>query len=95
MSVDTVNEALTKVRLFILNNFNSFTPEGQTKLLAIADCMRESLMKDDVKGFDQYVDSILAREPDAAVFILDELYLHLGFGEEGVREQLDAELAAG
>lgn len=92
MSVDTVNFALTKVRMRFERNPENFSPEGQRKLLAICECMRDRLMREDVEGFNAYVNSILAREPDAADFILEELFSELGF-TEGVREQLDAALA--
>ncbi len=92
MSVDTVNYALTKVRMRFERNPESFSPEGQRKLLAICDCMRDCLMREDAAGFNAYVNSILAREPDAADFILEELYAELGF-PDGIREDLDAALA--
>jgi hypothetical protein len=93
MSVDTVNYALTNVRLRFLRNPENFSPEGQRKLLAMCDYMRDCLMQEDVQGFNQYVSSILAREPDAADFLLEELFYELGF-PEGAREQLDEALAA-
>jgi hypothetical protein len=72
-----------------------YSPEGQRKLLAMCECMRDYLMKEDVPGFNAYVDSVLAREPDAACFLLEELFEELGFPDDkGTREDLSAELAA-
>lgn len=93
MSVDTVNYALTRVRMRIERNPNNFSAEGLRKLLAICGCMRDYLMQEDIAGFDDYVDSRLASEPDAMDFILEDLFDELGF-PGGVREQLTAELAA-
>ena len=93
MSVDTVNYALTNVRMRFQRNPENFSLWGLRKLLAICDCMRDLLMRGDVAGFDAYVNSVLTGEPDAADFILEELFYELGF-PKGVREQLDAALAA-
>lgn len=93
MSVDTVNYALTRVRLRIERNPNNFSPEGQRKLLGICECMRANLMAEDIKAFNDFVDQMLAAEPDAMDFILEDLFAELGF-PEGTREQLSAELVA-
>lgn len=85
MSVDTVNYALTDVTRRIRNNPNNFSESGQQTLLAIADCMRGYLMSEDVNGFNRYVDSVLAREPDAADYILEDLFDALGIT---IREEL-------
>jgi len=89
MSVDTVNYALTDVTQRIRNNPGSYSPEGHRKLLAIADCMRSYLIVEDITGFDNYVDSLLAREPDAADYILEDLFEELNIT---VREELSAKL---
>lgn len=89
MSVDTVNFALTRVTRSIHNNPHNFSREGQRKLLAIADCMRDSLMREDIAGFDAYVDDVLRREPDAADFLLEDLFDELKITD---REELTAKL---
>jgi len=93
MSVDTVNYALTSVRISIERNPSNFSPESQRKLLGICAVLRDDLMKEDVLWFDQHVNDYLAREPDAMDFILDELFGELGF-PDGYREQLTAVLLA-
>jgi hypothetical protein len=93
MSVDTVNQALTAVRLSIAYNPDAFSPQGKEKLLFMAGSMRYYLMREDISGFDQYVDNALGSEPDAMSFLLDELFTTLGF-PEGVREQLTDKLLA-
>lgn len=93
MSVDTVNYALSRVRMRIERNPENFSSEGQRRLLAMCGCMRDYLMQEDVDGFNNYIDARLASEPDAMDFILEDLFDELGF-PEGTREQLSAELAA-
>lgn len=94
MSVDTVNYALTRVRLRIVQDqSNSFSAAGKLKLLTMCAVLRDDLMQDNILWFDQHVNDYLAREPDAADFLLDELFAELGF-PEGIREQLTAELLA-
>jgi len=78
MSVDTVIHSITRLRKRFTDSPESFSPEGQRKVLLVLDCMRDPLMREDIEGFDQYVDSILAREPDMADFVLEELFDHLG-----------------
>ena len=87
MSVDTVNYALTDVTRRIRNNPNNFSEQGLGKLLAICGCMRDSLMGGYVDDFNRYVDGVLAREPDAADYILEDLFAELGITD---REQLTA-----
>ncbi len=93
MSVDTVNSALTNVRLHFIEYPESFSPEGFRKLVRMCDIMRDYLMQEDVASFDGYIDLSLRTEPDAMSYLLDELFAQLGF-PEGIREQLAAELAA-
>jgi hypothetical protein len=78
MSVDTVIHSITRLRKRFTDSPESFSPEGQRKILLILDCMRDPLMREDIKGFDNYVNSLLAREPDAADFVLEELFEHMG-----------------
>ena len=93
MSVDTVNSALTNVRLRIIKHPDSYSQDGQRKLLAMCDVMRAYLMEEDTASFDGYINLRLASDTDAMTFLLDELFEELGF-PEGIREQLSAELAA-
>jgi len=51
--------------------------------------MRDELMREDIAGFDKYVDGILAREPDAADCVLEELFANL---EIRTREELTIKL---
>ncbi len=89
MSVDTVNYALTNVTQRIRNNPEAYSVGGKAKLLYIADCMRDCLMKEDIEGFDNFVDNYLAVEPDAADYLLDELFEELNITD---REQLTTKL---
>jgi len=91
MSVDTVIHAITRQRIRFSNDPESFSKEGQRKVLAILDCMRDPLMKEDIRGFDEYVDGLLAREPDAADFVLEELFEQLNIT---TRDELSALLVA-
>lgn len=94
MSVDTVNYALTRVRLRIAQDqSNSFSAEGKLKLLMMCAVLRDDLLQENILWFDQHVNDYLAREPDATSYLLDELFAELGF-PEGIREQLTAELLA-
>lgn len=77
MSTDTVNYALTDVTRRIRENPCNFSAEGLRKLLAICECMRDYLMAEDAQGFNSYVDNIMAREPDAADFVLEDLFEEL------------------
>jgi hypothetical protein len=79
MSVDTVIHSISNLRRrFEQDDSNSFSPEGKQKVLISLDCMRDPLMKDDIPGFDQYVDSLMRCDVDLADFILEELFNHLG-----------------
>lgn len=87
MSVDTVNYALTDVRMFIVNHRDSFEETYHHTLKSICDYMRSYLMQEDVAGFNDFVNRMLAEEPDAADFILEELFIKLGITD---REELSA-----
>jgi hypothetical protein len=91
MSVDTVNEALTRVRLRILKYPDNYSPEGFRKLLGMCECMRANLMAEDIKAFDDFIDDTLSREPDAADFLMEELFEELMIDN---REELSAALVA-
>lgn len=89
MSVDTVNYALTDVTRRIRNNPNNFSEQGLHTLLCICECMRANLIAEDVKAFDDFVNDILAREPDAADYVLEDLFEELNIT---TREELSAKL---
>lgn len=91
MSVDTVNIALSKVRRGILEHPDNFSEGGYRKLLAICESMRDCLMGGYIDDFNRYVDGVLGREPDAADYILEELFNGLGITD---REELSAMLVA-
>ena len=100
MSVDTVNQALTAVRLRIsADQSNSFSIESKQRLLAMCNVLRDWLMINNpntavvIADFNLVVNNYLRNQPDAADYLLDELFAELGF-PEGVREQLDAALDA-
>lgn len=86
MSVDTVNYALTTVRRSIIDHPDNYSVEGRMELLAMCACMRDYLMQEDIAGFDRYVDSRLAKEPDAMSFLLEELFNTLGIEMRGELE---------
>ena len=90
MSVDTVNEAVTRVRLRFNKYPDQFSSHGLCKLLAMCNILRDRLMAEDPAGFEFYIDSILAREPDAADFLLDALFEELNITD---RDQLAVVLA--
>lgn len=95
MSVDTVNYALTKVRLSIIEDPISGSDEEWRDLLAICTVLRDDLMREDIDAFNAHFNRYMAVEPDRACFIMEKLFGELGFGEEtGTREQLTAELRA-
>jgi len=78
MSVDAVIFGIRQIRTLFLDNQWNFSREGTLDILAALDCMREPLMKEDIAGFDQYVNAMLSRSPDMADFILEELFDYLG-----------------
>lgn len=89
MSVDTVNYALTAVRLRIAERQDCYSVEGKVKLLYMAGCMRDHLMRESIEGFDNYVDNALASSPDATDLLLEELFEELNITD---REELSAKL---
>lgn len=94
MSVDTVNEALTKVKLRICNNSEAFSVCARTRMHEMMGYMRCHLMQEDIEAFNHCINSWLQFEPQMSCIevILDELFAELGF-PEGTRDQLDLELA--
>jgi hypothetical protein len=90
MSVDTVNTALTNVRLRIERTPQNFSSIGHSTLLSMCGVMRDFLMKEDIDGFTRYTQARLASAPDATDYLLEEL-----FGELKcvIWEDLEARLA--
>lgn len=52
--------------------------EGHRKVLALMNAMRDALMAQDIIRFDAVVDEALARQPDTADFVLEELFVDIG-----------------
>lgn len=91
MSVDSVNYALTNVSQRIGETHRDcYSPDGRAKLLTMCGVMRAQLMSEDIKGFDDYIDMKLGKEPDATDLLLEELFEELNITD---REQLSAKLA--
>lgn len=88
MSVDAVIFSITSVRRSFERNPENFSLEGKRKLLLILDCMRDPLMEENIEGFNNYINSLLAREPDAADFVLEELFDELGINTRDELNQL-------
>ena len=90
MSVDTVNQALTKVRIRLALNDAVFSRCARIKMLEIMGVLRYWLMKDNVPDFNIVVNNYLRNEPDCMDIILNELFQELGCK---TREDLDVALA--
>lgn len=90
MTTDVVNEAVTRVRLNIIKFADSFSREAYIELRNSCEMMRYYLMQQDVAGFDDYVDRLLADKPDRAGYILEEVFEHLGIED---RQELSVLLA--
>jgi len=95
MSVDTVNYALTCVRLRVEKMHPDTFIGGDTwdTLLTVCNNIRKYLIQENIKGVNLYINSILADKPDIADFILGELFEELDF-PDGTREDLDSALAS-
>lgn len=78
MSTDVVNEALTTVRLQIINSRESFSADAYVNLCNSCQYLRYHLMECDVVAFNNYVDRLLAEHPDRADFLLEALFDELG-----------------
>ena len=91
MSVDTVIHSITSLRQWVIQHPENFHTDDQRRLLLVLDCMRDPLMKENIAEFDRYVDSLLARQPDTADFVLEEMFEHLNIG---TRDELTAVLVA-
>lgn len=91
MSVDTVNFALTRVTRRIREHRESFS--NPALLLGACACMRDYLMNEQAEELENYIDSFLARHPDAANYLLEDLFEELGIAQ-GWREDFTAILFA-
>jgi hypothetical protein len=99
MSIDTVNEALTAVRVRIAaSTDNSFSVDGKQTLIDMCNVWRDKLMAAGlatevvIANFNSSIDRYLAARPDTTVFLLDELFAELGFPDYAGRGHLDVEL---
>lgn len=92
MSVDTVNEALTKVRLRIRSMPDIWGVDGAERLCGICDVLRSYLMQDDTQGFIDCAQRLLARQPDSTMEVLQQLFAEVLGNEDAVWEEFEVEL---
>lgn len=92
MSVDTVNEALTKVRRSYLGREDLWGVDGVRKLTNLCDLMRDRLMADDEQGFIDLTQRLLGQHPDSMMEVLNSLFAELLGNEQAVWEEFEAEL---
>ena len=92
MSVDTVNQGLTRVRLALQMNWASFSEQGYQQMTSMMEVQRDFLMREDAAGFVSYTQERLAAEPDTMGFILGELFADLLGNEQATWEQFEKEL---
>lgn len=93
MSVDTVNEALTKVRRFIETKCKEcYSEEGYANRLAICNMMRSYLMDCDIEGFVAYTQRQLGRTPDTMQDVLQQLFAEVLGDEDAVWEEFEVAL---
>lgn len=85
---DVVNEQLTAARLFFQAHPDMFSERGREVIEAICGTVRMYLMKEDVSCASNYIDDVLAREPDAASFLLEELFARLGVEDREMFEDI-------
>lgn len=96
MSVDTVIGGLSQLAETIRRqratvSGGMFDAEQASDVLAYIEHMRAPLMRDNIPEFNRIVDRLLARMPDTADFILEDLFERLGIK---TRDELSAVLAA-
>lgn len=92
MSVDTVNEALTKVRLSIRNHKAVWGWDGAHIMTLHCEAMRGYLMEDDVEGFIAATQRMLGYSPDSMTEVLNMLFAEVCGDERATWEQFEAEL---
>lgn len=92
MSVDTVNECLTKVRLLTHKRKDFWSEEGYQLRTTLLDCMRQFLMDDDTPGFIAYTQARLGRYPDTMQGILEDLFAEVCGDERACWEEFEAKL---
>lgn len=87
MQIDNILHALTSTQRLIAES-DAFG--DKRTLICMLDVLRDYAKRDDGSGFSSYIDDLLARHPDHADILLDELYAKLGVT---TREALEAMLA--
>lgn len=95
MSVDTVNQSLTRVFQMTYRNREVWSLTGYRGRLLIMDTMRSFLMDEDAEGFIRYVQDRLGTHADAMAGILEDLFEDLLGNPQAVWEEFEAELRAG
>jgi hypothetical protein len=95
MSVDTVIGGLSQLAETIRRqratvSGGMFDVEQASDVLAYIETLRAPLMRDNVVEFNRVVDRLLARNPDTADFIMEDLFERLGIN---TREELSEVLA--
>jgi len=92
MSVDSVNQALTKVRLHIQDTKALWGQDGTLSMVQHCEAMRSYLMSDDIEGFIAATQRMLGHSPDAMTEVLNMLFAEVCGNEQAVWEQFEEEL---
>ena len=95
MSVDTVNESLTRVRLSVQKNWTAFSEDSFRRMISIMDVQRDYLMREDARGFMSYTQERLGTDPDCVVFIMESLCQDLLGNERATWQEFEQELLYG
>lgn len=94
MSVFDVSAALGDVSLVLTRNSSTleglFGLESRNKMSDIIGAMRRLLLNNDIAGFNDYTNKMLADEPDLTGEILDQLFAQLNVQ---TRDELSALLS--
>lgn len=94
MSVDTVNEALTRIRRSFIGQEDLWGKDGVERLTSICEVMRSYLLQDDTEGFIAATQRMLGNNPDGMGEILNMLFADLCGDEQAVWEQFEEVLRA-
>ena len=92
MSVDSVNQALTKVRRSFIGQEDLWGDDGVARLTSICETMRSYLMADDTEGFIDATQRMLGQYPDGMGEVLNQLFAEVCGDEQAVWEQFEVEL---
>ena len=92
MSVDTVNEALTRIHLSTIKYADQWSVETFHTRTGMMTVMRECLMKGDIDYFIKYTQMRLASHPDAMSGLLEDLFAEVCGDERAVWEDFEAKL---